>query len=428
MLQKASNRDIIAKARDETSSLLFLRDDESHDTRRSICTENSELLDSSFVFDREVLGSRAYLAAMKSNMKRIVREAHSKTLAKNLSCNGFQEAFQSEEDDQTITGDTEEPQNPTRLESTVSEPQSFGLSPSDLSTHADSNSIPDSRASSSPEAAHLTLSRQGSSFSETKKSSRRTLNQESRRLLRMPSLLKPRGSVSSQASLDTEPDTPCSMIGDEEELLLIGNAKSCAATLLSSLELAYGASHGRMTSGDDGIQETLITRKSAGVRYNYRIYNVVGLHSKENRWIYSFDKMSTLIFVVDISAYNLPASDELPSSYVQEDVAFFQQICSSKWLARTPILLLLSNTDILASKLQDFPLADHFPDYVGGPNDLKAVKSFFRQKFLCMNQKYGMRIWTVFIDSVATAKLGKVIVAKVEMILTEGKILAFGAR
>ena len=218
------------------------------------------------------------------------------------------------------------------------------------------------------------------------------------------------------------------MIGDEEELLLIGSAKSCATTILNSLELAYGASHDKTTNGDDGIQETLITRKSAGIRYKYRIFDVVGLHSKENRWMYSFDKMSTLIFVVDLSAYNLLASDNLPSSCVEEDLAFFQQICSSKWLAMTPILLLLGRNDILKSKLQEFPLAEYFPDYVGSPSDLEAVKSFFRQKFLCRNQKYGMRIWTVFIDSVATAKVGKIIVTKIEKILTEGKVLSFGAR
>ena len=55
--------------KDDTSSLLWLRDAESCYSERSAFEENSELLDTTFDFDQEVFKSKAYLEAMRSNMK-----------------------------------------------------------------------------------------------------------------------------------------------------------------------------------------------------------------------------------------------------------------------------------------------------------------------------------------------------------------------
>jgi hypothetical protein len=378
---------------------------------------------------------------MKSNMKRVVRDAHSKAKAEHSSSHNFeggegvfQGVFQGEEDAQTIRGDRDESQEATtdlriltRFDSAALEAQPYeGIPPRPLA-RANGEFAPEFREANTLEATQSILSRQGSVASEKEEHSPRRPDQGSRRLLRMPSLLKSRTSISSQTSLDMELESPNPVNRDEEKLVLIGNAKNSGSTILTSLELAYGGMRDS-TNGDDGIQETLISRKSAGVRYNYRVYDVIGLHSKEHKWIYSFDKMSTLIYVVDISAYNLPALDDRPSSCVQEDLSLFQQMCSTKWLAMTPILLLLSSTDVLTSRLRDTPLSHYFPDYMGNPTDLEAVKSFFRRKFLCLNQKYGIRIRVLFTDSVATAKLGKVVVANVDKILTEETVLAFGAR
>ena len=436
MLQKSNNLEIITKIRDETSSLLWLRDDESQCTRKSICTENSELLDSSFTFDRDIFNSRAYLAALKSNMKRVVREAHSKAQARHSPEDGVEAAFQGEEDARTITEDTEgRPRIATNLKSSTrkrsagSDALSFEGRPFEPSPVANGTFV-DSQDSNLVEKTQSTPSLQALIVSEKENYNTKELNQGSRRLLHMPSLLKSKSSITMQSSLDADADSPTSTTSDEEKLLLVGNAKTSGATILRSMELAYGKLHKSTAIKDDRIPETLISRKYAGIHYRYRIYDVIGLHSKENEWIYSLDEMSILIYVVDVSSYNLSASASgtAPSSCIQEDLALFEQICSSKWLAMTPILLLLSNTDVLKSKLGECPLADHFSDYTGSLTDLEAAKFFFRQRFLGLNQKYGMRIRVLFTDSVATVKLGKVIVANIDKILTEARVLTFGAR
>lgn len=370
-------------------------------------------------------------------MKRVVREAHSKAQAKHAPEDNLEAAFQVEEDAKTITEDTEgspgiatDLKSSTRKRSAGSDALSFEGRSSEPSPISNGTSGPDSQDSDLRETTQSTPSFQALMVSEKDKYNTKELNQGSRRLLHMPSLLKSRSSITLQTSLDAGADSPKSATRDEEKLLLVGNAKMSGATILRSMELAYGELHEPTAIEDDGIPETLISRRYAGIHYRYRIYDVIGLHSKENEWIYSLDEMSILIYVVDVSAYNLSASAShaAPSSCIQEDLALFEQICSSKWLAMTPILLLLSNTDVLKSKLREFPLADHFSDYTGSLTDLEAAKIFLRQRFLGLNQKYGMRIRVVFTDSVATVKLGKVIVANIDKILTEGRVLTFGAR
>ncbi|KAL8847613.1 MAG: hypothetical protein Q9221_007343 [Calogaya cf. arnoldii] len=72
LLQSSEIRDVIQRLRDDTSSLLWLRDSESILSRKTVSTCNSDLLETVFDFDREVLNSRAYHAATRFNMKQAI--------------------------------------------------------------------------------------------------------------------------------------------------------------------------------------------------------------------------------------------------------------------------------------------------------------------------------------------------------------------
>ena len=72
LLQSSESRHVIQRLKDDTSSLLWLRDSESILSRRTVSTCNSKLLDTVFDFDSEVFNSRAYQVALKSNMKQVL--------------------------------------------------------------------------------------------------------------------------------------------------------------------------------------------------------------------------------------------------------------------------------------------------------------------------------------------------------------------
>ena len=82
LLQSVESRHIIQRLRDDTSSLLWLRDSESILSRRTVSTCNSKLLETVFDFDGEVFNSKVYQVALRSNMKQALSRkpfTHSKT-------------------------------------------------------------------------------------------------------------------------------------------------------------------------------------------------------------------------------------------------------------------------------------------------------------------------------------------------------------
>ncbi|RDL41329.1 Transducin (Alpha subunit), insertion [Venustampulla echinocandica] len=73
LLQDDESRRIIKRVEDNRASLLSLRDSASENTRRSKLTDNSNLLDTEFDFDQEVVTTRVYRAALRSTLQRATR-------------------------------------------------------------------------------------------------------------------------------------------------------------------------------------------------------------------------------------------------------------------------------------------------------------------------------------------------------------------
>lgn len=69
LLRSDESRRVFKLVKDDTSSLLWLRDAESCYTQRSAFEETLDMIDSTFDFDRELFGSKAYLVASRSNMR-----------------------------------------------------------------------------------------------------------------------------------------------------------------------------------------------------------------------------------------------------------------------------------------------------------------------------------------------------------------------
>lgn len=72
LLRSRESRHIIQRLRDDSSSLLWLRDSESIFSRKTVSTSNSKKLETVFDFDGEVFNSRVYQEALRSNMKQVL--------------------------------------------------------------------------------------------------------------------------------------------------------------------------------------------------------------------------------------------------------------------------------------------------------------------------------------------------------------------
>ncbi|KAL8832348.1 MAG: hypothetical protein Q9170_004918 [Blastenia crenularia] len=417
VLQKAVNREIIHQARDDSSSLLWLRDEESLGTRRSMYTENSEFLDFNFAFDNEVCGSKAYLAAMKSSMKRVVRDAHSKARTKRNRAKTISEGRPSSGD---VAG--------------LSDSLDFAFDIQSQAMLATATNVPrgDECGSSSTDGdfsqnhtaqnLDLTIVSHHTSASLDTESLRPAHVQ--RQALGAGDLLSLRSSMSSQSPRDPAVELAKSSIREEERILIVGNAKGIGAHLLQSFQLAYGKECESSVLGADGVRETTITRKSLGACRIHRFYDVLGLHSAEDRWLYSTNDMSAILFVVNISTYNVHIAQDRSVLCLQQDLNLFKQICATQWLEAVPILLLFGGTDQLASKIRRYPVTDFFADYTAGQTDEASIKAFFRQKFLALDANFKVRIRTMYMENIVTRKLGKSVMDHLEKMHMKRKVLS----
>lgn len=94
LLQSDESRRIVDQVEDDMSSLLGLRDGNSRLSWTSTSTENSQMLDAIFDFDREIFRSKAYQVAMRSNMKQALSsKANTTTQRERHSLGTFTDAF-----------------------------------------------------------------------------------------------------------------------------------------------------------------------------------------------------------------------------------------------------------------------------------------------------------------------------------------------
>lgn len=85
MLRSDELRQIIDLVKDETSSLILLQDNDSHRISHSIVTECSSTIDVRFEFDREILNSKVYQMAIRSNMRQGLSKKENKMTQRHRS-------------------------------------------------------------------------------------------------------------------------------------------------------------------------------------------------------------------------------------------------------------------------------------------------------------------------------------------------------
>jgi hypothetical protein len=77
-------------------------------------------------------------------------------------------------------------------------------------------------------------------------------------------------------------------------------------------------------------------------------------------------------------------------SCMQEALIRFDAVCDTPWFAKTSVLLILEDTDILVEKLQRAPPVDYVPAYSGGESHDVACDYLLR-RFMSLIQSPEMR-------------------------------------
>ncbi|CAF0938710.1 unnamed protein product [Brachionus calyciflorus] len=110
-----------------------------------------------------------------------------------------------------------------------------------------------------------------------------------------------------------------------------------------------------------GICETQFQVKNV----NFHIFDVGGQRDQRKKWIQCFNGVTAIMYVVDISSFNMTLREDNNINRLKESLNSFRQIWINRYLYNTPILLFLNKYDIFIKKIieENCQLGDYFPEF-----------------------------------------------------------------
>ena len=154
-----------------------------------------------------------------------------------------------------------------------------------------------------------------------------------------------------------------------------------------------------------GITETSFSTNGI----SYSVCDPGGVRSERKKWIRVSEGVTTIIFMVDLAAYDRVLVEDETANRMEEQLTLFESVCAADCFVNARMVLFFHKVDLLKDKLGTRPLEDYFPDYCGG-NDFEAAKSYISDKFLRLNRCKYKSIsvhFTDFHDEIAFAEVAR---------------------
>ncbi|KAL8782434.1 MAG: hypothetical protein Q9195_009642, partial [Heterodermia aff. obscurata] len=86
---------------------------------------------------------------------------------------------------------------------------------------------------------------------------------------------------------------------------------------------------------------------------------------------------------------------------MQEALLLFEALIALPWFKKSTIFLMLNKLDLFKQKIADFPIAEWWPDYIGGDSCYAAL-CYFTRKFLDLNKEPKRFIHVLYTDATNT--------------------------
>lgn len=221
-LRRAENRNVFNQVKDDTSSLLWLRDSQSEISKKGSFAENLELIDTNFSFDQDLFSSKVYRSAARSSMVHALKV----TVTKQWTCNEISVAAEDATEAGFSIMTDEETKNWRRIESGDNDDLLFSAASVGQKSTNEANSIISDIAPSWK-----------TSTSSIKRRMRIPIQRlDSQRLLNLWSgSLTPVKSIKNTISQDTVTTTSYSRV------LLVGSSQSGKTTAVKAINFLLGS-------------------------------------------------------------------------------------------------------------------------------------------------------------------------------------------
>lgn len=148
------------------------------------------------------------------------------------------------------------------------------------------------------------------------------------------------------------------------------------------------------------------------------IIDVGGQRSERKKWIHCFDDVDCMLFVAALSEYDQALYEDSSVNRMEESIKLFNEMSNSKWFRKTSVILFLNKCDLIEAKIKKSPVRKYFPNF-DGPNEVSAVKAFFRDLFLVQTKRGPTKDYYVhFTCATDTENMRFVMAAVTDMILS----------
>jgi len=150
----------------------------------------------------------------------------------------------------------------------------------------------------------------------------------------------------------------------------------------------------------------------------FKMVDVGGQRSERKKWMHCFQDVTSVIFCVAISEYDLKLYEDDQTNRMHESLKLFKEICNSVWFTDTAVILFLNKRDLFEDKIKLVDLNVAFPEYRGGLNYENAV-NFIRDKFLSQNENPKKHIYTHLTCATDTDNISVVFNAVKDIVLQQ---------
>eukprot|EP01101_Sappina_pedata_P013359 TRINITY_DN9624_c0_g1_i1.p1 TRINITY_DN9624_c0_g1~~TRINITY_DN9624_c0_g1_i1.p1 ORF type:complete len:361 (-),score=96.74 TRINITY_DN9624_c0_g1_i1:7-1089(-) len=153
----------------------------------------------------------------------------------------------------------------------------------------------------------------------------------------------------------------------------------------------------------------------------YKMVDVGGQRSERKKWIHCFQDVTSILFVVALSEYNLMLEEAENTNRMHESLKLFEDIINNVWFMGTPIILFLNKKDLFEQKISKVPLTVCFPEYRGAESAEPAMH-YIREQYLARDRKQASRsIYSHFTCATNTDNI-KTIFRAVQEIVIKGSL------
>ncbi|TWW56566.1 Guanine nucleotide-binding protein G(i) subunit alpha-1 [Takifugu flavidus] len=162
-----------------------------------------------------------------------------------------------------------------------------------------------------------------------------------------------------------------------------------------------------------GIVETHFTFKDL----YFKMFDVGGQRSERKKWIHCFEGVTSIIFCVALSDYDLVLAEDEEMNRMHESMKLFDSICNNKWFIQTSIILFLNKKDLFEEKISKSPLTICYPEYTGGQTYEEAAE-YIHCQFQDLNKRKAIKeIYTHFTCATDTKNVQFVFDAVTDIII-----------